>query len=185
MVRIDIRRLALSCLLSVAICTEAFAEEPLKSCSNLTIYQYLDSLDQYAFQASVSTDIRGRAGFRPAIVVELTVPSRPVIADFSGEANIAAESYQASLRPTRAEYWLMGQFPRSANPAPAVPEFKSRDTKGGTMYFLFFKEPEEAPQEFRLTLGTISYDGRKAAIPELRFQRSASGPGIVLCGNSR
>ncbi len=130
---------------------------------------------------SVSTDLRGLAPVKPAIVVNILLPAgaRPLVA--RGRFLLGRGDAGPALDLARAEFWVLGPGPRAAAEAADTAIFPARSDAFQTQYKLTLRVPPEAPEQFVVTFPALLSADRPVVIPALAFRRTRSGPQIEIC----
>ena len=90
---------------------------------------------------ALSSDSRKKAGFEPALVIDLAVPAayEPMKLDGSFLVRVDADYLEAPYE--RSEAWVLEPGPRSPISLEAATEFPSRSSKAPTLYKLYFRLP--------------------------------------------
>jgi hypothetical protein len=131
--------------------------------------------------ASIAPDVRGLAGFGSAFVISILVPPNTSSILFSGEVEIRALGSATRVTVNRAEYWLMGHFPRSAVPITNMSLLPPMDEEGSTLYKLYFQAPESTPEAFSVLVPPMVSGTTQLVIPQTRFERGRGKSGLVIC----
>lgn len=138
------------------------------------------SLDDNGLLLSIDPDPRGKAGFAPALVLNVSVPNGQSSAHFAGVVQASSPTgIQRALQVQRAEYWLMGTFPRTPTAITEVNALAPIDKSGKTLYKLYFQVPKELVGEFTLQVPPIAWLGGEVALPPVRF--AVKGDDLELC----
>jgi hypothetical protein len=169
------------CLAAAQFFCSMASAQSAQECVPMLSYMHRASLAEEALSFSVGADIRGQAGFAPAVVITFTVPAGALPVQFAGPVVLTGNGTSATLELRRAEYWLLGRATRAAIPVAASSTLESRDPRVSTLYRLFYAVPEGPTSEFTLHTPSPVLNGEAVPVPPLRFRRAEAKGGVVLC----
>ncbi len=90
-------------------------------------------------RVSIGNDVRGFAGFLPALMVDISVPQDHAPVELLGPWTIGSAEALAHEIPERIDAWVLGTGPRKAIAVEQTAVFKSCSSAAPTLYKLFFR----------------------------------------------
>jgi hypothetical protein len=130
---------------------------------------------------AVGPDVRGLAGFSPALVITVSVPSGGASASMPSAPLGGTALASTPLELGRGEYWNMGTYPRASMPVVGHESLPPISERGATLYKFYFKAPLALGEAFEVRVPTLLYGNQQLAVPVVRFQRGSGKSGLALC----
>lgn len=111
----------------------------------------------------LGADVRRKAGFDPALVVDVGVPAGSDAVHFAGNFRLRVGGTWTTFPPQRVEAWVLISGPRTPTEVEFTPVFESLSATARTLYKLYFQlRPAEI---FELSVPTLTYRGGQLEFP--------------------